>query len=819
MVSRPERLCLELVLRARRALRLELGSMATPSPLRQFRVVEATTGIAGGYAGKLFSDAGADVVKLEPPGGDPLRSWTATGVPTGGDASAVFQYVAAGKRSVLGALGEPATAALVASADIVIEDLAEGALSASGLLDDPGLVVLSLRPFGRLGPLAERAATEFTVQAESGSLAARGRPERTPVQAGGRLAEWASGLYGAAAALAAATEAARSGRGAHIDLSFQEVMCICTNLFSDLMMRMLGIAQLPQPGRSTEFPSIEPTADGWVGFNTNATEMFNDFVVLIGRGDLLDVPMLRADPSHRAELEESTRAWTSQHSTAEVIEQASLFRIPVAAVPNGETLPHQEHFAARGLFVPAPSGQFIQPQPPYLLDGARPAPPSAHPAPGQHTGTVENRERRASAAATPTGPTSSSPAGVLPFSTMKVLDLTCWWAGPATTQFFAALGADVIHVESIQRIDGMRPAATMPFMGRERWWEYSAFFLNINFNKRDLTLNLADPRGRDLALRLMGWSDLVIENYTPRVMANLGLDWETVHAANPAAVMVRMPAYGLDGPWRDRVGFAQTMEAMSGMAWVTGYSDGPPMLPRGPCDPIGAMHAAFAIQAAFAQRDATGSGVLVEVPLIDSALNAAATQVVEYSAYGALLGREGNRTAGFAPQGIYPCAGVEQWLALSIASDEQWAALRRVLGNPAWATADLDGYEGRLLAHDRLDTELEAWAAGRDLTSTVRELVAAGVPAAPAVDHRTLSAHPQLLARGFLEQSDHPVAGDHALFGMPFRYEGVERWIRSPAPTLGQHNREILHDLLGCSEKEIAALAADKVIGDAPAYL
>jgi crotonobetainyl-CoA:carnitine CoA-transferase CaiB-like acyl-CoA transferase len=780
-------------------------------PLRHLRVVEASTGLAGGYAGKLFVDAGADVVKVEPEGGDPLRGWTVTDADPGDQPGAVFEYLAAGKRSVVGRIGDAEVAGVIQGADVVIMDLPGAALRASGLLDDGGLVVLSLRPFGGLGPLADRPATEFVVQAECGSLAARGRPDRTPVQAGGRLAEWAGGVYGAAAALAAADHAARTGRGAHIDVSLQEVMCICTNLFADLMLRMLGVSEPPQPPRTTEFPSIEPTADGWVAFNTNAAEMFNDFLVLIGRADLLEGHVNRNDPAQRPELEASATAWARQHTTAEVIEQASLFRIPVAAVPNGETLPQQEHLAARGIFQPAASGRFVRPLPPYLIDGERLGTDRPCPEPGEHTGTIERRQRRAQ----PTRDSESDNA--LPFAGFKVLDLTSWWAGPA--QFLAALGADVIHVESVQRIDGMRPAAAMPFVGRDRWWEYSPFFLNINVNKRGLTLDLSDPRGRELALRLVRWSDLVIENYTPRVMGNLGLDWETVHAANPNTVMVRMPAYGLDGPWRDRVGFAQTMEAMSGLAWITGYADGPPTLPRGPCDPGGAMHAAFALQVALAQRDTLGAGVLVEAPLIESALNMAAPQVLEYAAYGRLLTRDGNRSAGCAPQGVYACAGTEQWLAVSVATDEQWQALRRLLGEPDWATGDLDTYRGRCQAQDVLDAELGRWAAPRQLGPTVELLAAAGVPAGAVVDHRTVSAHPQLVARGFLETVEHPVAGSHALFGMPFRYGGIDEWIRTPAPTLGQHNHEILHGLLGLGDEEIAALAADKVIGESPARL
>jgi len=785
--------------------------VSTGDPLGGIRVVELSTGIGGGYAGKLFADAGADVVKVEPPGGDPLRRWSASGAELGDADGALFRYLAAGKRSIVGMPADAGVQRLVAGADLVVENLPEGLLPQAGLAGQPGLVVLSITPYGRNGSWAGRPATEFTVQAECGSIGGRGFPDRPPVQAGGRIAEWASGSYGAAAAVAAVRHAARSGRGAHIDVSMAEVMCICTNLFTDLMMSMLGRPPIPQPSRVVEFPSIEPTSDGWVGFNTNAAQMFQDFLVLIGRPDLCDIPNIRMDPSWRPRLEEAAHAWTRGLTTAEVIEQASLFRIPVAPVGNGRNLLEHEHLVARRMYDVAPTGDFSQPRPPYLLDGRRPG--TGRPAPrlGEHAGLVGPRSRNAA------GPTSPASDGGLPLAGLKVLDLTCWWAGPGSTQLLAALGADVIHVESIQVIDGMRPAATFAFTGRERWWEYSSFFLNINVNKRDLTLNLADPRGMDLAHGLIRWADLLVENYTPRVMENFGLGWDTVHRVNPRTVMVRMPAYGLDGPWRDRVGFAQTMEAMSGMAWVTGYADGPPMLPRGPCDPMGAAHAAFAMQVALAARERTGEGLLVEAPLIESALNASAEQVVEYTAYGALLGRDGNRSPGVAPQGVYPCRGEEQWLAVSVATDAQWDGLRRAVGDPAWAgDVALATLEGRVRAHDRIDEELARWSADQDLPDALGALLTHGVPAGAVTDFRSISTHPLLRERGFLERCDHPVVGAHEMFGMPFRYSGVERWIRSPAPTLGEHNAEVLSGILGLSPEELAGLVADGVIGDRP---
>ena len=335
----------------------------------------------------------------------------------------------------------------------------------------------------------------------------------------------------------------------------------------------------------------------------------------------------------------------------------------------------------------------------------------------------------------------------------------------------------------------------------------------MNANKRGITLDLDHPNGIEIAKRLVAWADVVVENFTPRVVEGFGLDWDTVHALNSRAVMLRMPAFGLTGPWRDHVGFAQTMEQVSGLAWVTGYPDDQPVIPRGPCDPLGGMHGAFAIQVALAERDATGDGVLVEMPLVESALQLAAEQVIEHTAYGHLLERAGNRSPGVAPQGVYACEGDEQWLALSIATDVQWRALVDALGSPSWATDPaLDTFEGRRTEHDRIDVALDEWAATCDLDATVQALVERGVPAAAVTDPRQVHECPQLVGRGFYEEIDHAVVGRHLVSTWPFHWRGIDRWLRSPAPTLGEHNAEVLA-MLGLGDDEIETLAADGVIG------
>ena len=219
----------------------------------------------------------------------------------------------------------------------------------------------------------------------------------------------------------------------------------------------------------------------------------------------------------------------------------------------------------------------------------------------------------------------------------------------------ATLGADVIHIESIQRPDGMRMTGGMFAGAKEAWWEYSFFFLNSNTNKRAITLDLTNQRGIEIAKRLIATSDIVIENFSPRVMEGFGLDWDAIHAINPRCIFTRMPAFGLDGPWRDNVGFAQTMEQMTGLAWCTGHVEDRPRIQRGPCDPISGMHAVFATLVALFERDALGRGVQIECTMVEGALNAAAEQVIEASAYGNVLSRDGNRSPWAAPQGLYPC--------------------------------------------------------------------------------------------------------------------------------------------------------------------
>ena len=776
--------------------------------LAELRVIEIATDIAGPYTGKLFVDAGAEVIKVEPAGGDPARRLTAVGADLGARDSAVFQYLNAGKRSLVGSIADPFVRDLCAGADLVIESSGGSVDIAALRAAAPHLVVLSVSPFGLDGPYAGRVATEFTAQAESGSTLSRGRPTRPPVQVGGRVFEYLAGAYGAAGALAAVQRARRTGVGEHVDLAIAEVSAIAGSTFSDLMHHMQGRPDRVTPARNVETPSIERAKDGYVGFNTNTGQMFQNFLIMIERFDLLDDQELAGlgGRLRRADWPEIMSSWMLEHTVDEIVEKASELRIPVAPVYDGESILGNDHLLARGAFVDNPGG-FRQPRRPYMIDGETPPAPAPAPALDEARGDVASRP-----APTPTHP-GADPAA-LPLAGLRVLDCTSWWAGPSSTHLLALLGAEVVHVESTSHPDGMRMTGFM--FGREKWWEWGHMFAAANTDKLDVTIDNGKPQGREVTKKLIAWADVMVENFATRVMEQWGFDRDAVLALNPNIVYNRMPAFGLAGPWRERVGFAQTMEQMT-MASITGHADDPPLIPRGPCDPNAGMHSAFAMLVALAKRARDGRGVFVESTMIEAAMNICPQPVLEFTAYGEVMHRMGNRSPYAAPQGVYAGAGFDEWLALSVETDAQWAALVEALGAPGWATdAALATHAARVAQHDALDAHLSAWMADRDVAATADALCAAGVPAARCHDARVQSTHPQMVHRGFYDTVTHPEIGPHPVPTTPFRYRSVARWAHRPTPLLGEHNDDVLTRCAGLSAGEVAELEAAGIIGRAP---
>jgi crotonobetainyl-CoA:carnitine CoA-transferase CaiB-like acyl-CoA transferase len=443
--------------------------------------------------------------------------------------------------------------------------------------------------------------------------------------------------------------------------------------------------------------------------------------------------------------------------------------------------------------------------------------PQPPPQLGEHTG---HYRQSPSPARRPIAVSGS--AERLPLNGLRVLDMTTFWAGPCCTHFLALLGAEVIHVESTRKPDGTRLIAGVPIT-EDQWWERSPIFSALNTNKKGLTLDLQTSAGRDLLRRFIATSDVIVENFTPRVLDQIGVDFPAVQAIRPDAILMRMPGFGLDGPWRDNPAFAYVIEAASGLSWLTGYPDRNPYEPYSVGDPNAGVHAVNAVLLALEHRRRTGQGGLVEAAMIDAALNIAAEQVVEYTGYGALLERAGNRGPTAAPQNLYRTADVDEfgrldsWVAIAVATDEQWAGLVDALGRPPWAMdRALAGMAGRRQQHDLIDAQLGAWCERRSGDEIVRCLWDVGVPVAKVMQPHRQTELAQLAFRGFFEDVEHPVNPTVAHSTVPARFSaGPRRFHLQPAPLLGQHNHELLAEL-GLTDHEIAELEADGIIGTAP---
>ena len=397
--------------------------------------------------------------------------------------------------------------------------------------------------------------------------------------------------------------------------------------------------------------------------------------------------------------------------------------------------------------------------------------------------------------------------------------MTAFWAGPLVGHVLALLGAEVIHLESAKRPDGVRLVGGVP-QTEPQYWERGPIFSALNTNKKSLTIDFADPRGVELVKRIAATCDVVVENYTPRVLDGAGLDYESLRADHPDLVMVRMPGFGLDGPWRDLAAFAFVIEDASGLTWLTGHPDLLPIEPYRVGDPNAGLHALFGLLVALQHRDRTGEGSLVEAAMVDAALNIAAEQVIEHSAYGALLTRTGNRGPCAAPQNLYQAAAPAEgrddaWVAIAVADDEQWIALRAALGDPPWATDPaLATIDGRVAAHDSIDEQLGGVVprptGRRDRRRAVgcRRAGRQGDAAA-----RTARASSSCSTACSSRTLDHPVIGPSRYATLPFRSSrGPDRFHQRAAPLLGEHNDELLAEL-GLTRAEIDELEAAGIIG------
>jgi crotonobetainyl-CoA:carnitine CoA-transferase CaiB-like acyl-CoA transferase len=755
--------------------------------LAGLRVVEIAGDIAGPYCAKLLVDLGAEVTKVEPPFGDPLRRW---GPFPGGvedpDRSGLFEYLNAGKCGATIDLDGDVSAVrdLIAHADLLIDGMPPGVLDGFGLdlsalkALRPGLVVVRISPFGRHGPLRDRQVTPLTVQAASGWVNLRD-PDRPPVQAGARISEYVAGGYAALGALTALRNRSADREIVEADVSVMESL-LGTLPYPMLMAERMRKLGLPRNTRAGAMLGIVRAADGWIGINCLTGQHWLDVCAMLELTEYEEqrIAIMLGGPE-RADFFQEAQPWLSERTVSELVELCQAMRIPASPVNDGAIILDCPQYRERGFFVEAGGHgwSFKRPGAPFRLSKTPALPVRPAPRLGDTTDSV----------ATEAKPDQSRSEPALPFANVSVLDLSTFWAGAYLTCYLGAFGADIVKVESIQRPDGHRYSGAWAHEG-ERWYERSGMWQGTNLNKRGLTLDLTSDEGRALVRRLVRDADVVVENFSPRVIEQFGLDYESLVELKPDVIMVRMPGYGLRGPWRDFVGWAANFEQTSGMSAATGYADGPPCNLQGPADPIVGVHAGVALLAALEHRRRTGEGQLIEIAQIEVAAAVAAEPVIEYSMNGVVRPREGNRQRGYL-QGVYPTAVDGAWVAISI-SDE----------------VGLD--------HAAFDDAVASWTATLKPSEVVDILVAQGIPAEQVLTADRMYDIAQLDDRGYYQELTHPITGVHRYPGWPFRITpGPVDHHRFPPPTLGQHNGEVLRGL-GLTAVEINDLRERKIIGE-----
>ena len=800
--------------------------------LAGMRVIDLSQGVSGPYCTKMLADFGAEVIKVEPPDGDVAR----VAGPFPGDTphpekSALFLHLNTNKRSITLDLhceaGAEALRRLVASADSVVENFPPGTLDQLGLSYDrlaelnPRLVLTSLTPYGSAGMYRDYQATHLINCATSGWMFMCGDLERAPLQCGGIISEYASGLYGASGTLAAYFASKTAGTGEHVDISTQEAVQILT-IFGVHHYADTGMVRDRSTAMSWSAEMLE-CKDGIVACHLTGAGAWDRLCEWIGRPDLIGDPAATDGQRRMSLLRPILSEFLRELTREEVFREARARHLSFCLVPTISELLEFEQHRVRNFFVDVEHpavGRLTHPGAPFKMS-ATPA-GSLRPAPllGQDnrsllceelgyrdeelpalTGSGEGLRGSRSAPLRRSSPMQPAPraAASLPLEGIRVLDATWVMAGPTATSLLADLGAEVIKVRNpaSDRPDGFKP---------------------INRNKYGITLNLKDPRGADIFRRLAAISDIVAENYTASVMSKLGLDYEALTRVRPDLIMISIPGYGATGPWKDHPSYAFPTEEMSGIAQLTGYPGGPPMIAgSGSGDPLAGLHGGVALLMALNHRRRTGKGQHIDLSQMEACTNLVGEAILDYGMNGRIPQRRGNRHPTMAPHGVYRCRGEDKWVAIAIGYDDEWQRLVQVIGSPAWANDQkFATTSGRLEHQDEIDAGIELWTRERRPYAVMHRCQEAGVAAGAVLGPVDLLVDPHLRERGFFEWVEQANDGGHWFPRQPIRLAHADVRVRMPPPTPGEHNAEILQRLLGITQSGLAELEAAEIISKAP---
>jgi len=400
-----------------------------------------------------------------------------------------------------------------------------------------------------------------------------------------------------------------------------------------------------------------------------------------------------------------------------------------------------------------------------------------------------------------------------PLEGIRIIDLSMGWAGPLATRNLADMGAQVIKVESCERFDWWRSWEATQAWIADNGAEKSPQYLYVNRNKQDITLDLENPRGRELLLQLVATADALVENYSGGVLPKLKLDYSYLIEANPGLVMVSMPAFGSTGPWSQFRAYGSTVEHSSGLPHLVGDPEQAPTMQHVAFgDAVGGLNGTAAILTALWHKQRSGEGQFVDLSQVECLFPLAAPGILHQSVYGQSPRRSGNKHPDHAPHGVYPCEGDDAWVVIQVTDEIQWQRLQDLIP----ALAPFGDVDERLDKREALDECVRAWTQQRPAAVVMQLLQGVGVTAAKLNNAQAILDEPHLQDRGYLQWLEREYVGVQPHPSPPFRVTADPIPITSPAPTLGQHNHDILGELLGLGAAELEELEQQGVIGTKP---